>query len=219
MVDENNFPAEPVTKWKRNGKTVLLSVGGQNGNWKVVFRSETATNNFIESLVNAVQKFRLDGVDIDIQGYLATPRTVANMIIKLKQSLNTLGHKILVVSPEDVTIYQGVQVPGPDAGGQPWNYFVPIVQLADDYIDFYQPQAYNNWYDGLPGGSLDYYKDVYLNWRNFQGLSQSAGPIPGFSGVKGSKLRIGLLASSSAGIPDYYGEPQTIKEFQQFLKR
>ena len=172
-----------------------------------MFSSQAATNNFIDSLVKAVQKFKLNGVDLDLEGYLATPRTVANMIIKLKQSLNTLGHKLLIVSPEDVTIYQGSQVPGPDAAGQPFNYFVPIVQLADDYIDFYQPQAYNNWYDGLPGGSLDYFKDVYLNWRNFQGLSKWAGPIPGFSGVKGSKLRLGLLASSSAGGSAYYGQP------------
>lgn len=53
------------------------------------------------------------------------------MIIKLKQKLNQIGRKILIVSPEDVAIYQGSPVPSPDAGGQPFNYFVPIVQLAD----------------------------------------------------------------------------------------
>jgi len=58
--------------------------------------------------------------------------------------------------------------------------------LADDSIDFYQPQAYNNWYDGITGGTLDYLKDVYLNWRNYQGLGQWSSPIPDFKGVSGN---------------------------------
>ena len=118
-----------------------------------------------------------------------------------------IGKNILVVSPEDVAIYQGAAVPSPDSGGQPFNYFVPIVQLADEYIDIYQPQAYNNWYDGLPGGSFDYLKDVYLNWRNLQGLSPWAKPIAGFAGISGKKLRLGLLASTSAGQGSYYSRP------------
>lgn len=95
-------------------------------------------------------------------------------------------------------------MPSPDAGGQAWNYFVPIIKLADSSIDFYQVQAYNNWYDGLVGGSLDYLKDIYLNWRNLQGISPWAKPIPDFNGVRGEKLLIGLLASSQAGQPAYF---------------
>ena len=75
------------------------------------------------------------------------------MIIKLKKKI---GNKLLIVSPEDVTIYQATSVPSADTGGQAFNYFVPIIQLADGYIDLYQPQAYNNWYGGYAGGSLAY---------------------------------------------------------------
>ena len=67
--------------------------------------------------------------------------------------------------------------------------------LADAYIDYYQIQAYNNWYDGLPGGSSDYLKDVYLNWRNLQGLSPYSGPIANFNGVAGNKIIMGIIAS------------------------
>lgn len=116
-----------------------------------------------------------------------------------------------------MAVYQGAAVPSPDTGGQPFNYFVPIINLADSYIDFYQPQAYNNWYDGLAGGSLDYFKDVYLNWRNLQGLSPWGKPLPNFAGVKAEKLRIGLLASRQAGGAAYYGEPGTIEQFKNFL--
>ena len=178
IVDESNFPAELTENWKRKGKDVVISVGGQNGNWAYVFASESSINRFVESLTDIVKKFRLNGVDLDIESYLAPPRTVATTIQKIKSALNQkVGKNVLVVSPEDVAIYQGAVIPSPDAGGQPFNYFVPIVQLADDSIDFYQPQAYNNWYDGLPGGSLDYFRDVYLNWRNLQGLSPWTKPL------------------------------------------
>lgn len=154
VVDEDHFPGDLAQKWARSGKKVIISVGGQNGNWAYVFANDNSIDRFVSSLERIVSKFRLDGVDLDIEAYQAPPRVVANTIIKLKQRLNLMGRKLLIVSPEDVAIYQGAPVPSPDAGGQPFNYFVPIVNLADSYIDIYQPQAYNNWYDGLPGGSV-----------------------------------------------------------------
>ncbi len=99
VIDEDNYPAAFVEQWKRSGKSVVISVGGQNGNWAYVFANDNSINTFIHSLFNAVQKYRLDGVDLDIESYLVPPRTVANMIIKLKQKLNTLGSKLLIVSP------------------------------------------------------------------------------------------------------------------------
>ncbi len=96
-----------------------------------------------------------------------------------------IGNKLLIVSPEDVTVYQATSVPSADTGGQAFNYFVPIINLADDYIDYYQPQAYNNWYGGLPGGSLAYLQEVYLHWRNLKGNVAWSSPLPNFKGVKG----------------------------------
>ena len=203
--------------WKQNGKKVVLSVGGQNGNWAYVFASQESRANFISSLVTYVHRFKLDGVDLDIESYLATPRVVAETIIALKAELSAKGRKLLIVSPEDVAVYQAVSVPSPDTPGQPYNYFVPIINLADSAIDLYQPQAYNNGYDGFAGGSLEYFEDVYLNWRNLQGLGPATKPIPNFEGVSGKKLLIGLLASTSAGGADFYGKPETIVAFKKFL--
>jgi chitinase len=138
------------------------------------------------------------------------------MIIQLKKKI---GKKLLIVSPEDVTIYQATSIPSPDTGGQAFNYFVPIVQLADDYIDLYQPQAYNNWYGGFAGGSLAYLQEVYLQWRNLKGNVAWSTPIPNFKGVKGEKLVIGVLASTSAGGAKYYAPPRVIREFKQWIKK
>jgi len=69
------------------------------------------------------------------------------MIIELKKKLIALGGtKIVTVAPECVTVYQAMGVPNADTGAGYYNYFVPIINIADDYIDYYQPQAYNNWY-------------------------------------------------------------------------
>lgn len=213
-VDNANFPTALVNQWQSNGKKVILSVGGQNGNWNYVFASQTSIDNFVNSLVNSVNTYGLDGVDLDIESYQATPRTVANAIIQLKTALNG---KLVVVSPEDVAIYQGTSVPSADTGGNCFNYFVPIVDLAGNYIDYYQPQAYNNWYDGEVGGSLRYLQDVYENWRNLQGTGQWDTPIPGFSGVPGEKLLIGVMASMSAGGAGYYATPATISQFKTWI--
>jgi chitinase len=128
-----------------------------------------------------------------------------------------LGNKLIIVSPEDVAVYQGSTVPNPDVGGNAFNYFVPIINLADSSIDYYQPQAYNNWYDGEIGGSLIYLQDVYENWRNLQGAGQWDVPLANFTGVDGNKLLVGLMASQSAGGAGYYATPDTISQFKDWL--
>jgi chitinase len=91
-----NFPTALVNSWKQSGKKVLISVGGQNGNWSYAFASNRSVSAFTTSLAAAVQKYNLDGVDLDLEYYSATPRTVANMIINLKKAIGT---KLLIVSP------------------------------------------------------------------------------------------------------------------------
>jgi chitinase len=95
-VDSPNYPTSIVDKWKSSGKKVILSVGGQNGHWDVVFNSDTSINNFINSINGYLTQYNLDGIDLDIEDYRAAPRIVANTIIKLKKKI---GSKLLIVSP------------------------------------------------------------------------------------------------------------------------
>ncbi len=73
-----------------------------------MFANDQSIINFVNSIDKYLAKYNLDGIDLDIEGYHAPPKTVANMIIKLKQKI---GNKLLIVSPECVTIYQGTSVP------------------------------------------------------------------------------------------------------------
>lgn len=214
LADDANFPIDLIAKWHASGKKVIISVGGQNGNWPNVFASPANTANFISALQGIVDKYNLDGVDLDIENYLATPRTVANMIISLRASLGT--SKLIIVSPEDVTVFQEFGVPDPDSATGYYNYFVPIITLADHAIDFYQPQAYNNYFHKTPG-TVEYLQDVYLNWRNFQGLVSWGKPIANWTGVAGEKLLMGVLASPVAGGSNYYNDASVIQAFRDWL--
>ena len=220
IMDEDNFPHGPFKIWKSHGQKVLVSVGGQNGNWGYVFASKQNIDNFVNSLVDIVKRFKLDGVDLDIENYNTPPRTVANTIIQLKTALLELGgKKLLTASHECVCVYQPMAVPDPDSGAGYYNYFVPIINLADKYIDYYQPQAYNNWYE-FPNGSVEFLQDVYLNWRNFQGMTPwGSKPLPNFSGIAPEKFLMGILASRKAGGPDYYYTPEVIAKFKEWLKQ
>lgn len=64
--DSTTFPTTLVNKWKTNGKKVLISLGGVNANWNLVFASETTIANFAASLKDIVSKWGLDGVNLKI---------------------------------------------------------------------------------------------------------------------------------------------------------
>ena len=69
----------------------------------------------------------------------------------------------------------------------------------------------------MAGGSVDYLKDVYLNWRNYKGIMSWMHPIANFSGVSGNKLMMGVLASTKAGGANYYYSPKVINEFKEWI--
>lgn len=219
IIDAVNFPKAQFTNWKNTGKKVFLSIGGHKSDWTYVHSSETNRANFVKSTTEAVRIYGLDGIDFDIEAnYNAPPKQVAITINELKKSISVLGKKYISVSPDCVTIYQGTAVPDPDKGGQPFNYMVPIFQYADSSIDFYQPKAYSNWYDGLAGGSIEYYQDVYLQWRNMKSLCDGCPLIPNFAGISVNKLVMGVLASPDARTAADYSSPAVIIAFKNWLR-
>lgn len=128
-----------------------------------------------------------------------------------------IGRKYITLTADCVTIYQGSPVPDPDKSGQPFNYLVNVIEAADSSIDFYHVKAYSNWYDGYNHTSLQYLQDIYLNWRNLDGLCQGCKPIPNFRGVHAKKLMMGVLASAEARVATEYAGPTLIRNFKSWL--
>jgi len=212
VVDK--MPTALINNWHATKKQVIISVGGQNGHWGPIF---SHPQNFINSAVNIINTNKLDGIDLDIEGYTTPPLTVIKTIKDLRKKLDEAidpstgkpysPRRLIVVSPENITVYPqaGIPVPTPDQGGTPWNYFVPIINAAINDIDYVQPQFYNNPYLGNTPGTADYIEANYLGW-----LNQEDYKIPNFSGVPANKLIMGLLASSSAGGKSYYATPEQL---------
>ena len=56
-IDVDNFPNSSYKIWKNQNKLVLISVGGQNGNWKAILSSQANTKTFIDSVKDILSKF------------------------------------------------------------------------------------------------------------------------------------------------------------------
>ncbi|MBK2046231.1 hypothetical protein IB644_06675, partial [Allofrancisella guangzhouensis] len=207
-LDVDVMPTDLIKKWQNDGKKVLISIGGQNGHWDSLFEHP---DTFVESLTKIINDNNLDGADLDIEGYSTPPAVVADTIHKLRQALGS--DKLIVVSPENVTVYPSPTIPVPSTGGTVWNYFVPILNEALDDINYVQPQMYNNNYISAKPATAEFIEENYLGWMN-----KLEYKIPGFSGVPENKLIIGLLASPSAGISTYYAEPTEVKKAVQVLE-
>lgn len=217
-MEKETYPGDLVPTWKNTGKKVSLSIGGPFADWTSVYASDANRQTFLTSVLNTVRTYGLDGVDLDIEGsYFPSPKQLANLIIDLRKTLNTIGRKYITLTSDCIAIYQGVSVPDPEVGGNPFNYLVPVIQLADTSIDYYQTKAYSNWYDGYDHTSLEYLQDVYLNWRNLQGYCKGCKPIANFKGVAPNKLLIGVVASPEARKAAEYAGPQIIRDFKAWL--
>jgi chitinase len=210
-LDTGTFPTDLIDKWHSEGKKVLISIGGQNGHWDSLF---SHPDTFVSSLTNIINDNNLDGADLDIEGYTTPPNDVTSTIHKLRASIG--DDKLIVVSPENVTVYPSASIPVPsgETGGSVWNYFVPIINDAIDDIDYVQPQMYNNDYITY-GASVngDFFVENYLGWMN----KYPDYEIPGFIGVPENKLMIGTLASTSAGIAKYYTGGEAVKDAVETL--
>jgi chitinase len=220
MYDGNNINKTMIASWRQTGKFVLLSVGGPNNLWNNAFSSESNRQNFVNSLANLVNISDFDGVDLDIEAYFTTaPRNVANTIKDLRVLFNKFkGKRWITLTADCIGVYQGAPVPSPDDTKiQAFNFVVPIIQLADDAIDYYNSKAYSNWYDGYNHTAVEYIQDIYLNWRNLPGMCQGCRPIANFKGVDGAKILIGLLASPDARTAAEYGGPNLVKNTKAWL--
>ncbi len=201
-VDSANWPTALISSWQTAGKKVILSVGGQNGHWDSIFANP---DNFVASVSAILNKYHLDGIDLDIEGYTTAPQAVSLTINLLRNQLG--NNKQIIISPEVVGVYQAVAVPSPSQGGNAWNYFVPVINASINQIDYVQPQLYNNWYD-TSTMSANYLMNGYLQWNNQNGLYGTKAFSPSvYTGVPANKLIMGVLASTSAGGAAFYPTP------------
>jgi len=140
------------------GKKVLISIGGQNG--QVQLTSGGARDAFVRSVSAIIDRYGLDGLDIDFEGhslFLNTGDTdfknpTTPVIVNLISALRTLKARygarfVLTMAPETFFVQLGYQFygSGPFGGQDPRaGSYLPVIHALRGDITVLHVQDYNS---------------------------------------------------------------------------
>ncbi|MCK2221459.1 glycosyl hydrolase family 18 protein [Actinomadura sp. ATCC 31491] len=199
------------------GKKVLISIGGQNG--QVQLTTTAARDAFVRSVAAIIDTYGLDGLDVDFEGHslslnpgdtnLSAPTTpvVVNLIAALKALKARYGAKfVLTMAPETFFVQLGHQFygPGPNGAADPRSAaYLPVIHALRDDLTLLHVQDYNSGpIKGLDGqyhtmGGADFH--VAMTDMLLAGFPIMGDPANVFPPLRQDQVAIGLPASVNAG--------------------
>jgi chitinase len=199
------------------GKKVVISVGGANG--QVQLTTAAARDAFVNSASAIIDKYGLDGIDIDFEGHslslnagdtdFKNPTTpvVVNLISALKSLKAKYGNDfVLTMAPETFFVQLGYQFygPGPNGAADPRSgAYLPVIHALRDSLTLLHVQDYNsgpimgldNQYHTM--GTADFHTamtDMVLTGFPVAGNTSNV-----FPALRQDQVAIGLPASPNAG--------------------
>ncbi|MFB9878303.1 carbohydrate binding domain-containing protein [Planobispora siamensis] len=199
------------------GKKVLISIGGQNG--QVQLTTAAARDTFVRSVSAIIDKYGLDGLDIDFEGHslyldngdtnLAGPTTpvIVNLIAALKALKAKYGSKfVLTMAPETFFVQLGYQFYGPGPNGAADRRsaaYLPVIHAMRDDLTLLHVQDYNsgpimgldNQYHTM--GTHDFH--VAMTDMLLAGFPIMGNPNNVFPALRQDQVAIGLPAAPWAG--------------------
>ncbi|MEU6962098.1 chitinase [Streptomyces chrestomyceticus] len=216
VESEAEFKAAVKAK-QAAGKKVQISIGGQNG--QVQLTTAAARDRFVQSVGAIIDRYGLDGLDIDFEGHslsLATgdtdfknPKTPA--IVNLISAVKTLKAKYgggftLTMAPETFFVQLGYQFygSGPWGGQDPRaGAYLPVIHALRDDLTLLHVQDYNsgpimgldNQYHFM--GGADFH--IAMTDMLLTGFPVAGNQNNVFPALKPSQVAIGLPASPYAG--------------------
>jgi chitinase len=214
VESEEEFIAAIRAK-QAKGKKVLISIGGQNG--QVQLTTAAARDAFIRSVSAIIDRYGLDGLDIDFEGHslsldpgdtdFRNPTTP--VIVNLISALRTLKARygegfVLTMAPETFFVQVGYQFYGGGAGGADnrTGAYLPVIHAMRDDLTVLNVQDYNSGpVMGLDGqyhtmGGADFpiaMTDMLTAGFPVANTGQT------FPGLRPEQIAIGLPAAVSAG--------------------
>ncbi|MEV6444080.1 glycoside hydrolase family 18 protein [Amycolatopsis sp. NPDC051716] len=196
------------------GKKVLISIGGQNG--QVQLTTTAARDKFVSSVSGIIDKYGLNGLDVDFEGHslslnagdtdFRNPTTP--VIVNLISALKTLKAKygsgfVLTMAPETFFVQVGYQFyGGTSAGDARTGAYLPVIHALRDSLTVLHVQDYNsgpvmgldNQYHNMGGAEFHIAMTDMLK----AGFSvANTGQF--FPGLRPDQIAIGLPAAVSAG--------------------
>jgi chitinase len=214
VESEEDFKAAIKAKQKA-GKKVLISIGGQNG--QVQLTTTAARDKFVESVSAIIDRYGLDGLDIDFEGHSLSldaddtdfkkPKTpvIVNLISALKSLKGKYGTDFtLTMAPETFFVQLGYQRYGGSGGSDARaGAYLPVIHALRDDLTLLHVQDYNS-------GPIMGLDDQYHTMGNadfhiaMTDMLLTGFPVAGkkdnvFPPLPPSKVAIGLPASPNAG--------------------
>ncbi|MGW4501779.1 chitinase, partial [Micromonospora sp. NPDC004336] len=199
------------------GKKVLLSIGGQNG--QVQLTTTAARDTFVRSVSAIIDRYGLDGLDIDFEGhslYLNAGDTdfrnpTTPVVVNLISAIRTLKQRygagfVLTMAPETFFVQLGYQFygSGPWGGQDPRaGSYLPVIHALRDDITVLHVQDYNsgpimgldNQYHTM--GSADFH--VAMTDMLLAGFPVAGNPDRFFPPLREDQVAFGAPSSPSAG--------------------
>ncbi|MEV4375838.1 glycosyl hydrolase family 18 protein [Streptosporangium sp. NPDC049644] len=199
------------------GKKVLISIGGQNG--QVQLSTTAARDKFVQSVSAIIDKYGLDGLDIDFEGHslyldsgdtnLSAPTTpvIVNLISALKTLKARYGARfVLTMAPETFFVQLGYQFYGPGPNGSADRRaasYLPVIHAMRDDLTLLHVQDYNsgpitgldNQYHTM--GTHDFH--VAMTDMLLAGFPIAGNPANVFPALRQEQVAIGLPAAAYAG--------------------
>jgi len=199
------------------GKKVLISIGGQNG--QVQLTSTGARDTFVRSVSAIIDKYGLDGLDIDFEGHslflntgdtdFRNPTTpvIVNLISALRSLKARYGAKfVLTMAPETFFVQLGYQFygSGPFGGQDPRaGSYLPVINALRNDLTVLHVQDYNSGpIMGLDDqfhniGNADFH--IAMTDMLVAGFPVAKNPNAVFPGLRPDQVAFGLPAAQFAG--------------------
>jgi chitinase len=155
VESEEEFTAAIRAK-QAQGKKVLISIGGQNG--QVRLTTAAARDAFVGSVSEIIDRYGLDGLDIDFEGQSLSLDAgdtdfrvpITPVIVNLISALRTLKARygdgfVLTMAPETFFVQVGHQFYGGAGGGDSrTGAYLPVIHAMRDDLTVLHVQDYNS---------------------------------------------------------------------------
>jgi chitinase len=140
---------EDIKFLKSRGQKVMASIGGANG--AISLPDEAAKTKFLNSLYGLIDKFGIEGLDIDIEGGAIvlsggdndyknpTTPVIKNIISAFKTLRAKYGSNFWITAAPEVAYVHG----GITAYAGIWGAYLPIIYGLRNELNFVQVQYYN----------------------------------------------------------------------------
>ncbi|MDG6106504.1 carbohydrate binding domain-containing protein [Dactylosporangium aurantiacum] len=196
------------------GKKVLISIGGQNG--QVQLTTAAARDAFVSSVSAIIDRWGLDGLDIDFEGHslylnpgdsdFRNPTTpvVVNLIAALKSLKAKYGTRfVLTMAPETFFVQLGYQFyGGTSAGDNRAGSYLPVIHALRDSLTVLHVQDYNS--GPITGLDNQYHQmggaDFHIAMTD---MLKAGFPVANtgqtFPGLRADQIAFGVPAAVSAG--------------------